>query len=207
MIRMSKKLYLGALAVTLALLLLSLIPFVALVLFSPGSNWLHDTLGSTDNWQTANILILSLVICTAALFLVVQMIITVLLLYKMWAAIQDGRPRTTPGKAIGFLFIPFFSVYWIFQVWGGYPADYNSYVERHRPDLPRLNSGPYVAYPVLIVLSVIPFLNILTVFVSLFVFFAIIAKTCDAVNRLAEAAPGQVRSVPQINTYARRAAG
>jgi hypothetical protein len=204
---MSKKLYVGPIAVTLALLLLSLVPLVSLVLFSPGSKWLLDALGSTDNWQTANILILSLVIGAAALFLVVQIIITLLLLYKMWAAIQDGRSRTTPAKAIGFLFVPFFSAYWIFQVWGGYPADYNSYVERHRPDLPRLNSGTYVAYPVLIELSVIPFLNILTVFVSLFVFFAIINKTCDAVNRLADATQGQIRSVPQINAYPKRAAG
>jgi hypothetical protein len=207
MIRMSKKLNLGALAVTLGLLLLALIPLLGFVLFSPGSKWLYETLGTTDSWQTANILILSLVICAAALFLVVQVVITLRLLYKMWAAIQDGRPRTTPAKAIGYLFIPFFSVYWIFQVWGGCPADYNSYVGSHRSDLPRLNSGIYVAYPVLILLSAIPFLNILTVFVSLFVFFAIITKTCDAVNRLADVTQGQIRSVPQINAYPKRAAG
>jgi len=206
MVRISKKLYLGALAITLALLVLSLIPLVALVLFSPGSRWLNDTLG-TANWQNANILILGLVIGAAALFLVVQIVITFLLLYKMWAAIQDGHARTTPGKAIGFLFIPFFSVYWIFQVWGGFPADYNRYVERHRPDLPRLSSGIYVAYPVLILLSAIPFLDVLTVLVSLFVFFAIIAKTCDAVNRLADAALGPIGLVSQNNAGAKRAFG
>ena len=206
MTRMSKKMYLGALAVTLVLLLLALIPLVVFVLFSPGSKWLYETLGTTDNWQTANILILSLVIGAAALFLVVQVVITLRLLYKMWAAIQDGQPRTTPGKAIGFLFIPFFSVYWIIQVWGGFPTDYNSYVESHRPDLCRLNSGIYVAYPVLILLSVIPLLNIFTVLVSLFVFFAIIAGTCDAVNRVADTTQSQVRSVPHINAYPKRAA-
>src|SRR5215472_4189380 len=40
------------------------------------------------------------------------------LIYQMWQSIQDGHARTTPGKAVGFLFIPFFNLYWMFQaVW------------------------------------------------------------------------------------------
>ena len=201
---MSKKLYLGALAVTLALLLLAVVHLLALVVFSPGSKWLLETLGR-DNWQTANILMLFLVIGAAALFLMVQIVITFLMIYKMWAAIQDGHARTTPAKAIGFLFIPFFSMYWIFRVWSAFPTEYNGFVERHRPDLPRLSSGIYIAYPVLILLSMIPFLNFLSVFVSMFVFFAIIAKTCDAVNRLADPAQGPTGVVFEINAGTRRA--
>jgi hypothetical protein len=37
-------------------------------------------------------------------------------LYRAWKCLQPGGlARTTPGKAIGFLFIPFFNLYWIFQ--------------------------------------------------------------------------------------------
>jgi hypothetical protein len=52
-------------------------------------------------------------------------------LYKMWSAINDGVTRPTPGAAIGFLFIPFFSIYWIFIAWPGYATAYNAYLQRH----------------------------------------------------------------------------
>lgn len=54
------------------------------------------------------------------------------LLFKAWGLIQDGFARTTPGKAIGFLFIPFFNFYWIFRAIWGFAKDYNWYVTRHK---------------------------------------------------------------------------
>jgi hypothetical protein len=106
----------------------------------------------------------------------------------MWSAIQDGHARSTPGKAIGFLFIPFFNLYWIFQVWAGFPTDYNAYVERYQLPLTNLSSGIYTGYPVLILLSAIPFVGIVTAVISPFVLLSITAKTCDALNALADAA-------------------
>ena len=203
MVRMSKNLYVGVFTATFTLALLSFIPVMGLMVFTPGSVWLHETFG-TETWQTMNIVIVSLAVLAVSLFLSAQVVMTFVLLYKMWASIQDGQARTTPGKAIGLLLIPFFCVYWIFQVWGGFPADYNSYVERNRLGLPRLESGVYAAYPVLILLSVVPFLNIITVSVSLFVFFVITTKTCDAVNRLADATQEQNRFVPPLNASSGR---
>ena len=46
--------------------------------------------------------------------------------YKVWVSIQDGHARTTPGKAIGFMFIPFFNGYWLFQSIWGFAKDYNT---------------------------------------------------------------------------------
>ena len=119
-------------------------------------------------------------------FLIVQMIYTFVMLWKMWSAIQDGNARATPGKAIGFLFIPFFNVYWVFQVWGGFPRDYNNYVDRQRLAVPHLSAGVFTAYPVIILLTAIPFLGIIAVLVNMFLFVAIIGRTCDAVNALAD---------------------
>lgn len=115
-------------------------------------------------------------------FLLVQMIYTFVILWKMWSSIQDGQARTTPGKAIGFLFIPFFNVYWIFQVWGGFPRDYNNYVDRRGLAVPHLSSGILTTYPVLILLTAIPFLGIVVALVNMFLFASIISRTCDAVN-------------------------
>ena len=36
------------------------------------------------------------------------------ILHKLWSLIPNHKVRTTPGKAVGFLFIPFFNLYWNF---------------------------------------------------------------------------------------------
>ncbi len=36
------------------------------------------------------------------------------ILHKLWSLIPNHKARTTPGKAVGFLFIPFFNLYWNF---------------------------------------------------------------------------------------------
>jgi len=92
-------------------------------------------------------------------------------LYKMWAAIQDGQARTTPGKAIGLLFVPLFNYYWIFQVLPGYATDYNRFIERHRINAPRLSMGLILAA------MFIPG-------VSLILWWILFGKICDGVNAL-----------------------
>src|SRR4051812_41137726 len=54
-----------------------------------------------------------------------------MLIYKSWAAIQDGQASTSPAAAVGFCFVPFFNLYWVFQVWLGFAVDYNDYLRRH----------------------------------------------------------------------------
>ncbi len=62
-------------------------------------------------------------------------------LYKMWSAIDDGVTRPSPGAAIGCLFIPLFSIYWVFVVWPGYASQYNAYAQRHGLRVPQLSMG------------------------------------------------------------------
>ena len=128
--RISKKIFIGVLASTVALFLLFSASFGVWVSIFGGSNrFAYDDPKLIEN---ISILLLVLSILSGVLFLVVHVVVTFLVIWRMWSAIQDGHARTTPGKAIGFLFIPFFNVYWIFQVWGGFPADYNKYSERYR---------------------------------------------------------------------------
>jgi len=56
--------------------------------------------------------------------------------YRAWRSIQDGHARTTPGKAIGFMFIPLFNLWWVFVLLGGFSKDYNTYCQRHAVDDP-----------------------------------------------------------------------
>jgi hypothetical protein len=75
------------------------------------------------------------------------------LIYLMWRAIQDGRPRTSPGKALGFLFIPFFNLYWFFQVTWGFARDFNAHLDRQGLRTRRLSEGLLLAYPILTIVS------------------------------------------------------
>jgi hypothetical protein len=115
-----------------------------------------------------------------------------LLIYKAWESIQDGHARTGPCKAVGFLFIPFFNFYWIFVAHWGFAKDYNLYISRHRLDTAsKLPEGLFLAYPILILVSLIPFVNIATSLAALIIFAVIIDRTCDAVNALPSASATQ----------------
>lgn len=46
--------------------------------------------------------------------MIISMVYQCMLLYNLWKIIPPSIARTTPGKAVGFLFIPFFNWYWIF---------------------------------------------------------------------------------------------
>jgi hypothetical protein len=107
------------------------------------------------------------------LFSIAGAVIYLSLVYKMWASIQDGNARMSPGKAIGFLFIPLFQVFWFFQVWWGFSKDYNNYRRRHSLQ---------------ILLAWIPFLGLAGLIADWILFLVIVSSVCDAVNALAAAA-------------------
>ena len=114
-------------------------------------------------------------------------VVMLVLVYKMWAAIQDGQVRATPGKAVGFLFIPFFNLYWVFQVFPGFADDYNAYAARHSLNIPRVDRGIFLAYCILTLCAIVPFLGILCVLVNFVIAIMMISRICDAVNALADA--------------------
>jgi hypothetical protein len=80
--------------------------------------------------------------------------IALVLLYKAWKAIQDGQARTTPGWAVGLLFVPFYNFYWIFQAYWGLAKDYNSYISRHDISTSRLPEGLFLAYSIIPIIVV-----------------------------------------------------
>src|SRR5207244_3381658 len=81
-----------------------------------------------------------------------------------------------------FLFIPFFGIYWIFQVFWGFAKDCNAYIERHSINAKRLPEGLFLACPILLLLSALPFVGI----ASAVVFAIVVSKTCDTINAFGE---------------------
>lgn len=101
-------------------------------------------------------------------------IMNLVLIYKMWSAINDGMTKPTPGAAVGFLFIPFFSIYWIFVAWVSWPNRYNEYCQRNGIRAPQLGIGIHLCS---LLLSWIPIAGLVLMALA-------IAKSCKAVNAL-----------------------
>ncbi len=71
---------------------------------------------------------------------------SLMLWYKMWAAIQDGHVRIGPGLAVGLLFVPIFNLFWGFVVFGGFAREYNRYLERHSIRAARLSPALFACF-------------------------------------------------------------
>lgn len=109
------------------------------------------------------------------------------LIYKAWSAIQDGHARTTPGKAAGFMLIPLFNIYWIFQAIYGFAQDYNKFIARNSRKVPPLEEKIFLAYPIAILACIIPLVNLLAAPASLVLAIIVAIKMIDGVNALADA--------------------
>jgi len=134
------------------------------------------------------------------------------LLYKAWRAIQDGDTRTTAGRAVGFMLIPVYSLYWAYRALPGYARQHNAFVARHQLAAPPQRLWFYIVfcathYTLPVVAWATGYLRIagLPILFDYWVLTPIMAGVlAGTVNRLAKsinmntaqtmaAAPGQVR--------------
>ncbi len=171
---MSKKLYIGIYAASFGFGLLTVIAL--------GAGLIFGAIQKSDDAAIASVVRIG--IYASLQFAVVHAVYNCLLLNRMWRAIQDGQTTITVGKAIGFLFIPLFNVYWIFRAWGSFPTEYNRYVDRYGLPVEPLAGRAFIAYPILILLAGILYVPLLAL---PFVFVVVASNACDAVNRLNEA--------------------
>jgi hypothetical protein len=89
------------------------------------------------------------------------------------------------GKAIGFRFIPFYSIYWIFVLWGKLARRVNFQFRLRGKPAP-VSVGLADTYCVLRVMGLIPYLGYVTIFISLFILFPILfVQVRSACNELA----------------------
>ena len=61
--------------------------------------------------------------------LIVTTVFWCILLYRQWALLQEHGARVTPGKAVGFGFIPFYCFYWWFVAYAGLATDTNNHLK------------------------------------------------------------------------------
>ncbi len=173
---MSKKTYIGIYAASFGLFLLTIIALSAMFGFDSIQK-------SNDAVDTAIAYAARIWIYALLQFLIVHAVFNFLLLAQMWDAIQDGQTTISVGKAIGFLFVPLFNIYWFFRVWKSFPTEYNNYVDRYALPVPHLAGKVFFAYPILLLAGIlfVPLLALPPFFV------AVISNACNAVNALDEA--------------------
>jgi hypothetical protein len=179
--RLSKWFYLGSM---IGGQVAGIVLLTAAVLILVVSGILTDyvvNLSYAGTWVPVSSILLLLLGCALILF---GATIWYLLLYKAWAAIQDGNASTTPEKAVGFIFIPFYNFYWIFKAWHGFARDYNRYIERRALNTPKLEERLFQAFCILFICGMVPFLNYLAALPFLVVFIITANKTIDAINGL-----------------------
>jgi hypothetical protein len=112
-------------------------------------------------------------------------IVMAVLWYKSWAAIQDGHARTTPGKAVGFLFIPFFNIYWVSQAIWGLSKDFNAYLQRNSIPATRLPEGLFLTFCILGFTTWIPGLGLALLIVNYMIALIMVTALCDGINAVA----------------------
>ncbi len=136
--------------------------------------------------------VLALVAC------VLLIVMTSVFWYRAWETIQDGQARTTPGKAVGFLFIPLYNLYWMFEAVRGFAVDYNEYVHRHHITAPRLSVGLFTTACILqignIVIQFVPIVNLLYGAILYVLWLPVLFSAMGAVNALRKKGAGQLAS-------------
>jgi len=109
-------------------------------------------------------------------------IANMVLWYKMWAVIQDGSARTTPGTAIGQLLVPVYNLYWVFQAVWGFSKDYNRFLCRHGIKAEQLPEGVFLAFCILCVAANLPIVGVLFALINIVLLLVMTCKICDAIN-------------------------
>ncbi len=69
--------------------------------------------------------------CIFEISIITNSVLFFVLLYKFWAAIQDGRAITSPEKAVGLSLIPIYYLYWNFYSFWGLSKALNQYIDAH----------------------------------------------------------------------------
>jgi len=176
--KINKRLYLGWIIAGLA----------GIILFYAGALGIYVSImgsyaGDVTAWMAVSIAVLT----AGGILTVTGIVFCCLLLYKAWKAIQNGRARTTPGKAVGFLFIPLFNLYWNFIAYWGFARDYNSYLQHKSMNSPKLAEGLFLCYPILALCIMLPLAGYLSGLAAMAVFAIISSRMIDAVNELCTA--------------------
>lgn len=124
---------------------------------------------------------------SGAFFLLISTISALRILYKSWSLIQHAGARTTPARAVGFLFIPIFNLYWVFVAYRGLTVEMNNYLLDHAKTRVRIaKEGTAQNYCIMNILTLVPAINILAIILNIFLWPATVKTIRKAAGVIAD---------------------
>lgn len=144
-------------------------------------------------------LVLGALIAASCLGLLVTAVACCVLMYRGWAAIQDGCARTTPGLAVGLSLIPCVGAFWMFRALNGFAHDCHQFAKRH--GIADLHvREPLYLWAAICILAGCIYLRVnwfstpvIPQVVAWFLALAIIPEVCAAVTAIARAQERAIR--------------
>ena len=118
--------------------------------------------------------------------LIAGLVIGCILLYRYWRVIQDGKARTSPGKAVGFCFIPLFNLYWIFVALVGLAKDMNAYCDERGIAGSRASENLALLACALPLAGIIPYVGIVTLIAGIAAWMILFKQLSDTAARILE---------------------
>ena len=123
------------------------------------------------------------------LLMMIAGILGLICVYRAWCCVQPGGARSTPGKAVGFLFIPFFNIYWIFVAFYGWAQDWTRIQASHGnlAAMPRVSPPLFLTALISSFCIIIPFLGFLALLAYPILYLIMMAQMHKVVNSMAAA--------------------
>lgn len=103
-----------------------------------------------------------------------------LIIHRLWSIIPANIAKTTPGKAIGLWFVPFFNFYWIFVAFHGLAQALNVETKKHSILNKEVNESMSLTYCILICCSIIPYLGIIASIAGIVILILTVKQMKDA---------------------------
>lgn len=131
---------------------------------------------------------LGVLLCVLGVGLGIWMLILYFIyIHRMWRMLPDSYARTTPGKAVGFCFIPFYNLYWIFVALHGWSKDYNRFInETGRAHIQRVPEGLFLVMCIFIIIGAIPFISYVVAIPNVILSMIVVYYICRAINAMAD---------------------
>lgn len=103
-----------------------------------------------------------------------------MILYRAWKCLSLAGATVTPGAAVGFMFIPFFSLYWIFRAFAGFAKEWNLITSAYEDTrlAPKMSEGLFLTFCICVV-------SVIGSPIAMILSFPVFSSMCRAINFVA----------------------
>lgn len=111
---------------------------------------------------------------------VIGAILGYMILHRAWKCLSYAGATVTPGSAVGFMFIPFFNLYWIFRAFAGFAKEWNLITSAYEDTrlAPKMSEGLFLTFCICIV-------SMIGTPIAFFLTFPVFSSMCRAINFIA----------------------